>query len=109
MGNKPSAPTSMNGNSTAITIPPIRNNSKNLNSVSVIEPPTAPTTVVQMPNNKNKTNNSGVNVIVKENKKNKGVIINVKPNVTEQVMAGGKRKTRKHSKKSRKAKKTRKH
>lgn len=94
----------------------IRNGSNSRNSalnVQVTEPPTAPTTTVQMPNiNKKNTKNKNkqLNVVVQEG--NKGVTINIKPNSQSKQenqpntqlnnMAGGKRKSRRQSKKSKK-------
>jgi hypothetical protein len=76
----------------------------NLQQVISQEPPTAPTTTIQMPKKPNNSNKKPINIVVKENKE-EGYTINVQPNNT---MNGGKRKSRKQ-KKSRKAKKTRKH
>ncbi len=102
--------TSIGSNATSVNMSALRNSSKNLSSLNVVEPPTAPTTVIEMRNNrKNIKNNKNkpINVVVKENKNN-GVTINIKPNNAQpNSMAGGKRKTRKHSKKSHK--RTRKH
>ena len=84
-------------------------------NVQVTEPPSAPTTIVNMPknNNKSKNMNKPLNVVVQEG--NKGVTINVKPNqvsnqqpnMSANNMAGGKRKSRRQSKKSKKSKKSR--
>ena len=83
-------------------------------NVQVVEPPSAPTAVVNMPkNNKSKNMNKPLNVVVQEG--NKGVTINVKPNqaanqapnMSANNMAGGKRKSRRHSKKANKSKKSR--
>jgi hypothetical protein len=105
--------TSIGSNATSVNMSALRNSSKNLSSVNVVEPPVEVMDVIQMPNNKNNKNKiKPINIVVKENKKNKGVTINIKPNNAQpnmplNSMAGGKRKSRRQSKKSHK--RTRKH